>query len=837
MPASPLVSIVMPSFNQDRFIAESVRSVLSQSHESIELIVMDGNSTDGTLDTLARLQAEDARLRWFSQPDTGPAQALNRALAKVRGTIIGWLNSDDLYTDGAIARTVKALQEHPEWLMVYGHGQHVDAQGKFLSDYPTRPPSAPAGDFASGCFICQPTVFFRRTMHVLLGPLDEKLRTAFDFDYWLRAFNRLSGRIGFVDQVQALSRLHDDCITLNQRRRVSLESMRLISKHLGQAPAHWLLSHIDEARDPDGNPLAGSTARQYIDALLQDCAAFVPADDLPGLRRKLEGRAGIKPDIPSPPAPASAALAPIRKPPADTWLPLSDLILMLRSDLREGQHFGEPARWADYLFWLLHNGRAEYPGLDQDTEFLEAMRAPAEQMPVLTRLQYLIWQARPDLQQACPLPSAFDRFVQWFFERGVTEYALWPLLAPTDYRRARRHAMSQPARSDRPIPDLAPAPVQPDLPFGVNLVGHVFSRLGVGEDARMAAKALQAAGIPFTLIDFPPGPGISQDDRSMEALVGTDMPYAINLFCMTAEEQARWHAINGRHSLQGRRNIGYWPWELSRWPQAWQPVCGLIQEAWVSSRHTLEALQPVARVPVHLMPMAVDLGPITKGGRQRTRTRFKLPAKAHLFCFSFDLNSSMARKNPQAALAAFLRAFPDQQDSRVRLVIKVLPPAQPHAEWDALKAEAAHDPRLHIIEASLDRPDLLALYQCCDTFVSLHRAEGFGRGLAEAMQLGLRVVTTGYSGNVDFCQGPGVALVRYKLIPVPEGDYAHARGQVWADPDIDDAARCMREALTAPPPDKAANQTRFSPAAIGALYRERLNALQETINSSSSITS
>lgn len=245
-PQLPWVSVVMPSFNQVGFIAESVQSVLSQDYEHLELIVADGGSTDGTQAWLAQQQASDVRLRWVSEPDTGPADALNKALRMARGTVIGWLNSDDLYTPGAVLRAVQALSSNPDWVMVYGYGEHVDAVGRVLEPYPTVAPPPPITQFAKGCFICQPTVFFKRTMHVLLGPLDESLKTAFDFEYWLRAFSAFGGRVGFVDAVQAQSRLHAECITLRMRRTVILEGMALLARHLGHAPKEWLLTYVIE---------------------------------------------------------------------------------------------------------------------------------------------------------------------------------------------------------------------------------------------------------------------------------------------------------------------------------------------------------------------------------------------------------------------------------------------------------------------------------------------------------------------------------------------------------------------------------------------------------------
>lgn len=243
----PLVSVVMPSLNQARYIDAAIDSVLEQDYPDLELVIADGGSEDGTVALLkSRQAATNSRLRWFSRRDSGPAQAVNTALTQVRGTIVGWLNSDDLYAPGAVLRAVDALQANPTWLMVYGHGQHVDGNGQPLHDYPTLLPPAPVAQFSEGCFICQPTVFFQRSVSVLLGKLDESLKTAFDFDYWLRAFMAFPDRIGFVDALQAYSRLHEDCITLRMRRTVALEGMQVLARHLGSAPKEWLLTYVNE---------------------------------------------------------------------------------------------------------------------------------------------------------------------------------------------------------------------------------------------------------------------------------------------------------------------------------------------------------------------------------------------------------------------------------------------------------------------------------------------------------------------------------------------------------------------------------------------------------------
>lgn len=271
---STLVSIVMPSFNQGIFIRESIESVLSQSYQKLELIVADGGSTDNTLEILQEIQGTDKRVRWFSEADKGPANALNKALNQIRGTIIGWLNSDDLYTPGAVERAVGILSSSHHYLMVYGQGQHINQQGKTIDLYPTLPPQTPIEQFRLGCFICQPTVFFSRAMNIMLGPLDEHLKTAFDFDYWVRAFQGFQDRIAFIDHLQASSRLHQNCITKKMRRMIALEGMQIIDKHLGWVLPNWFETYVDEYLNSAVN-LQKKEANDHLQITLKDATPYL----------------------------------------------------------------------------------------------------------------------------------------------------------------------------------------------------------------------------------------------------------------------------------------------------------------------------------------------------------------------------------------------------------------------------------------------------------------------------------------------------------------------------------------------------------------------------------
>ena len=296
-----LLSVVMPTLNQSAFLETAVRSVLKQDYSNVELIVVDGLSTDGTLELLVGLQREyGKRLRWVSQKDTGPAQAINTALGLAQGDIIGWLNSDDMYAQGAVRRAVNFLKKQKSAQLVYGLAEHIDARGSFLGRYPTKAPFTPASQFSDGCFICQPTVFMRRTALEEVGLLDESIKTAFDFELWLRFFKRYPKQIGIVRQVQAYSRLHAACLTQKERRQVALDAMAVLSRHFKEVPLHWIWTHVDELCEQypfgsDKRPLM-----QQIETFVADAKAYLTANQLKTLvgelrsdRRLAVSKAGL----------------------------------------------------------------------------------------------------------------------------------------------------------------------------------------------------------------------------------------------------------------------------------------------------------------------------------------------------------------------------------------------------------------------------------------------------------------------------------------------------------------------------------------------------------------
>jgi glycosyltransferase involved in cell wall biosynthesis len=232
----PDVTVVTPSFQQASFIEETIQSVLSQTGVQVEYLVMDGGSTDGTLEILEKYRS---RLQYLSEKDQGQTDAINKGFQRAQGRILAYLNSDDTYLPGALAKAVRFLDEHPEFAMVYGEGYHVDAQGRFLGRYYTEP-----FDFqrlAEVCFICQPTAFVRREVLSTVGYPDVTLHYCMDYDYWIRIGKRYS--VGYLPHYLATSRLHPENKTLSRTLPVRGEILRKVHYHYGRVPARWIADY------------------------------------------------------------------------------------------------------------------------------------------------------------------------------------------------------------------------------------------------------------------------------------------------------------------------------------------------------------------------------------------------------------------------------------------------------------------------------------------------------------------------------------------------------------------------------------------------------------------
>jgi hypothetical protein len=275
-------------------------------------------------------------------------------------------------------------------------------------------------------------------------------------------------------------------------------------------------------------------------------------------------------------------------------LDLQDLILALRPDLCERFGFDTPQGRPGFLAWLMTSGLLEYKALFDDPEFRARLHHSARGKGPLTGLQRLLWQARPDVQQAFALPAKYAEYLHWFYHHGVGEHGVWHFLEPAEKVRAlQQEGPWQASFKKRVLDDALRPPAVPwrQRPWGVNVVGYAFGQLGIGEDARMAATALHTAGVPMCMLNFEPGADVAQNDMSMQAHVTADGPYAVNLFCMTAWSTGVFMPSGVCSSCKAATTLATGPGSLAsglhsgaRW-SIWSMRCGSLRATPLTPLH------------------------------------------------------------------------------------------------------------------------------------------------------------------------------------------------------------------------------------------------------------
>jgi|GEM_PF-3502896 len=331
--------------------------------------------------------------------------------------------------------------------------------------------------------------------------------------------------------------------------------------------------------------------------------------------------------------------------------------------------------------------------------------------------------------------------------------------------------------------------------FGVNMAGFFTGQFGVASSCRAFATALTLANIPHVLNNVvAPMHGERYERLHLQSFRETN-PYAINLIHVNVEAAEWFHRSRDKSYTRNRRNIGIWYWELSEFPDKWLRAFHYYDEIWAASSFTANSISKRSPIPVVKVryPLVINVN-IVSGDIRR---KLGIPEDDCVFTFTFDFLSVFERKNPLALLKAFGQAF--ESDEKALLVLNYINgKTNPRTESDLLTASKGK--RLHVLGRHLSESDYLSLLGASDCYVSLHRSEGLGLPMAQAMYLGKPVIATGYSGNMDFMNVNNSLLVKYRLVEL-ERDYSafesgknavYLKGNVWAEPDVEHAAELMR---------------------------------------------
>ena len=374
----------------------------------------------------------------------------------------------------------------------------------------------------------------------------------------------------------------------------------------------------------------------------------------------------------------------------------------------------------------------------------------------------------------------------------------------------------------------------------ITFIGHPFAPIGRGEDVRCAARAAKRVGLSFSIVDLDQEGHIA--DLALEEefapFLTDDLSPLANIFFINGDEVDRVRDTFPRIRESGAVQIIVPQWELANYPAEWAEQIEFFDEIWAPSRFVEKSLTEAVSIPVKYIPLPVEV----VLNSFLPRRYYDLPESSFLFLFFFDYSSYLERKNPLGVIKAFELVCDQLGAEDIRLIIKSNAPWESEL-FQAMEEEitraidhSPHRERMILIKQTMTDNQVKNLIRCCDCFLSLHRSEGFGRGLAEAMFLGKPVIGTEYSGNLDFMDKKTAHLVDYTLIPVEPGEYPHGEGQVWADPDLDEGVKMMIEIYQNQDSDRqlgrmASRHIRkyFSYRAVGLGYRDRLTQLGYSI--------
>jgi glycosyltransferase involved in cell wall biosynthesis len=347
----------------------------------------------------------------------------------------------------------------------------------------------------------------------------------------------------------------------------------------------------------------------------------------------------------------------------------------------------------------------------------------------------------------------------------------------------------------------------------VTLIGHPFSPIGAGRALRVAFGACRCVGIEPAVRDIWNYHAPEPAQQIIEPFLTTKYG-AINIFHLNGDEIKP--ALARLGPLPPGYNIVSPAWELPRYPTEWALQLERFDEVWAISRFVRDSIADAVDRPTIHMPHATEVVLNKFLGRRR----FGIPEGAYAFLCLFDCRSFVARKNPQAAVECFRRVLSVCPWSRACLVVKLHGAEQAPVEVEEFFASMRDlEKRVVILTETTTENEVHNLIRCCDALVSLHRSEGYGLSLAEGMFLGLPVIATAYSGNMDFMTSENSILIGYHLVSVKPGDYPHAEDQQWAEPDLEEAATRMLELIDDPAMGRGLGARASRDMRIGFSYR------------------
>lgn len=324
------------------------------------------------------------------------------------------------------------------------------------------------------------------------------------------------------------------------------------------------------------------------------------------------------------------------------------------------------------------------------------------------------------------------------------------------------------------------------FPYGLNLIGPIDGATGLGQSCRLVENVIRQIDCPYMIYNYEQNTKNRVSRERYQEKIGTSLQYSVNLWHVNPSEFAEAYASMGQSAFARRYNIAFWLWELEEFPEEWVSYIHLLDEIWTPSEFVSESIRKRTSKPVYTVPYCISAeSDVLRYGRDY----FSLPEDKFLFLMMYDSQSIKERKNPEGVIRAFQFAFmPDQQD--VGLVIKVNSADEKELSW--LRKLSGEYKNIYLIHQNLEKIQVNSLVSCVDVFVSLHRAEGFGLVMAEAMLNHVPTIATAWSANTEFMNSQVACMVDYHLKTLERDMPPYRKGNRWAEPDVEDAAAYMR---------------------------------------------
>lgn len=756
------LSVLMPCLNPSENLDESISSCL-KNVELDELVIADGMSGVETIEKLKNWSKKDKRIKWFSRKDLNIADALNHALEISSGDLIGWLNTDDLYAEGSLKRSIDYLSKNIDKDMVFGIGEHINEKGEFIDYYPTKYKDISHLSFQEGCFICQPTVIFRRELIDEIGGFDINWKYTFDMELWLRIFFfKKFNNVGFINKVQAYTRLHKDTITSNNQAIINIECALLIEKYIGQPYDHWLktaaCSYYEEYHENALKSLDEFCKNLKLSDYLKDkFANFV---------RIISNQFYIEKNFTDL----------IEDMPIDFVLILFSRVDLINSFINIKINKNK------YAEWLFTYGKLEYNSLFELNISNKKILYDWINKYFQKDKNYFIKKLSKISFKRISKVISIDKF----------------LIKTRNYFRSnffKKYSLIQDKIEDQRLnqnPKIKNNKLKGTI---LIVIGENFSKAFYSNFIKLIESINKNSSIFISKC------GSCYNYKTNEDININKQDYDISIFLMEINDIITYiYKQDVVNSSLGYK-IAYLDWDLKNVPTYYNFFIDLVDEIWTTNSIAYSAIKKISE-KINLFnfpPFFTSIG-ITQNNIRTSNeinsSEINLSNKGKDFIFysEVDLNESYNRNNLKGALSSFINAFPLENKSEIfkNVYFQIIVKGKEFNknEYQYLIDNYSLNPRIKIIESHLFSKLDKARLNC---LVSLHRSCGFNFQILQAFDLNQSIIHTSWGGHLDYCYGINCYPVNYSLLPISPKNYKFWPGQVWAEPNLNEAKNIMKK--------------------------------------------